>query len=179
MALFTGMVQSRKTLKMQSQLLYELGLMMYKIAVKAIQNFGIHQKGKYQDNLIKAKEYFESSADIFNELSDNNALTQACMLIGNINGFLGDEEFSLEWYEKALETAKKGKIHGLIVKILKKIIQKQSKLSLHDEKIIKIKDFLSNTEEHLFFDLYTIASFHRELGNSLIVKGDLSKGYLN
>jgi len=176
LTLFTGMAQSGKNSKMQSQLLYELGLMLYKIAVKAIQNFGIHQKDKYQDNLIKAKEYFENSAEFFSELSDNNALTQAHMLIGNINEFLGNEELFLEWYEKALETAKKGKNRGLIVKILKKIIQKQTKLNLHDEKIIKIKKFLSNTEEHVFFDLYTIASFHRELGKSLIVKGDQSEG---
>ena len=176
LALITGMEKSGKNLKVQSQLLYELGLMTFKIAINSMQNFGIHQKDNYYTHLIKAKEYFESSAVIFNELNDDTALIQAYMLIGNINEFLGNDDLFLQWYEKALEIAKKSKLHGLTVKILKKTIQKQSKLSLHDVIINKINDFLSNTEDHKFFDLYTIASFHRELGKSLIAKGETSEG---
>ncbi len=97
-------------------------------------------------------------------------------LIGNIYDFLGDDLRFLEFYGKALEYATIRKNSGKEIKIIKRIIQKQTKMQMYQENIVRINRILLNITEYKFVDLFTIAKFHQQLGESLIATSNKEEG---
>ena len=60
--------------KQKSQILYDLGIINYKIAVNDLKNSGITQKENYYTYLKEAINYFNRAADILIALKDFNML---------------------------------------------------------------------------------------------------------
>jgi tetratricopeptide (TPR) repeat protein len=178
LVLSTELKKNKTITRQQSQILYELGLINYKIAFEKLKSLGLQNKENYQTELNEAISFFERSADLLTELSEFTILYQVNLLIGNINEFLGKDEDVLEYYGKALENALKLNDRSKEIKLNKSIIQKQHKLGLYEANITKLKNLLSNIKRYRFIDLYTIASFHRYLGNSYVAVGKLKKGLI-
>ena len=176
LVLSTERKKNKAVTRQQSQILYELGLINYNIAFEKLKRLGLKNKKNYQTELNEAISFFERSADLLTELSEFSILSQVNQLIGNINEFLGEDEKAIEYYENALENAITLQDRTRELKLNKKIIQKQHKLGLYDTNIKKIKAILSNLDRYRFIDLYTIASYHRDLGNSYVAIGKIKKG---
>ena len=121
--------------KQKSQILYDLGILNYKIAVNDLKNSGITQKENYYTYLKEAIYYFNRAADILITLKDFNMLIQIYQLIGNIYESLDEDLNSLEYYEKALNAAEISKTPNKEIKILNRIVQKQAKLGMHQENL--------------------------------------------
>lgn len=172
----TEMQLSLALKKQQSQILYELGVLNFKIMVKILKNQGIAQTEKYQTYLYDAINHFTKCVDLLIELKDYNVLIDVYKLIGNIYDFLGDDLRFLEFYGKALEYATIRKNSGKEIKIIKRIVQKQTKLQMYQENIVTINNILLNIAGYKFVDLYTIAKFHQQLGESLIATSNKEEG---
>ena len=153
--------------KQKSQLLYELGILNYKIAVENLKSSGIKQK-EYNIYLQEAVDFFKRTVELSIELNDSNALVQIYQFIGNIYEFLGKDLESLNYYEKAFEHTFKSNNLSKRIMILNRIIQKQTEQKKFENNIEKINDFLSNIEEYRFIDLFTVFNFRKQLANSLI-----------
>jgi len=167
--------QSINIKKQQSQLLYELGVIKYKTAVKKIKALGL-KNDEYRTNLKEAIDFFERSEKLLMELKEHKKLSNIFQLIGNIFEILENQEIALEYYEKAYKSAETSKDLLKMVNLFNRIIQKQKKLNFHEKSIIKLRDFLSNIDQYNFIDLYTIAMFHLQLADSLLTTGKNSEG---
>ncbi len=172
----TEMEKSAVNNKQQSQILYELGVINYKIAVKNYKELGLNRAENYQLYLQEAINYFKRSEIILLELKDYGSLIQLYQLIGNIFEFLGKHLVSLEYYEKALNCSEINNEPYKKIRILKRIIQKQKSLSMDNETIVKLKEILSNLDQYKFIDLYTIAKFHWLLADSLLAINENNEG---
>ncbi len=178
LVLSTELKRNKTITRQQSRILYELGLINYKIAFEKLKDLGLQNKENFQTELNEAISFFERSADLLSELSEFSILHQVYLLIGNINEFLENDKEALQHYEKALENAIKLNDRSKEIKLYKKIIQKQHNLGLNEANITRIKNLLSNIKRYHFIDLYTIATFHRYLGNAYVAVGQLKKGII-
>ncbi len=174
----TNMKTSDLVIRQQSQILYDLGVINNRIAVEKLKGLGINKKEDYQTYLQEAINYFERALELLVELNDSDKIIQIYLLIGNIFEFLEKELESLGYYEKALDVSIKSNNPSKRIKILNRVVQKQIKLKKYEESISELNDVLSNIDEYKFVDLYTIASFHRQLANCLNAIGKKTEGLL-
>jgi len=168
--------KSGKKMNLQFQILYEIGIMYYKIAAENIKNSGISENKLYKTYLKDALNYFKRSSEILVELNDANKLTYVYQLIGNLYESLGNNHRFLEYYNKALDYSTRNRFVQKEVKILNRIIQKQMELKMYEKNIELLKNFLLNEDEYKFIDLYTIAILHWQLANSLLALREKDKG---
>jgi len=162
--------------KQQSQILYELGVVNNKIAVEMLKNQGLTYEEDYQTYLQEAINHFTRCVDLLIELKDFKILIYIYRLIGNIYDFLGEDLKFLEAYNKALDYAIEVKDPGRKIKITNRIVQKQTTLKMYEENISKIKTILDNIEEYKIIDLYSIARFHQQLGDTLAITERVDEG---
>ena len=170
------MEKSDKSRSLHFQILYEIGIMYYKIAAENIKNSGISENKMYKTYLKDALNYFKRSSEILVELNDANKLIYVFQLIGNLYESLGDNHRFLEYYNKALDYSTRNRFVQKEVKILNRIIQKQMELKMYEKNIEMIKNFLLNEDEYKFIDLYTMAILHWQLANSLLALREKDKG---
>ncbi|MFX1338754.1 MAG: tetratricopeptide repeat protein [Promethearchaeota archaeon] len=172
------MKKSDKKMNLQFQILYEIGSIYYKIAVENFKNSGIYKKEDYYTFLNEALNYLKRSSQILVELNDVNKVIYVFQLIGDLYESMGEKNKSLEFYNKALDYSIRNRFFQKEVKILKRIIQKQNELEMHEKNIDLLKNFFSNEIEYKFIDLYTIAIFHNYLGSSFLALSEKNKGLL-
>ncbi|MFX1260294.1 MAG: tetratricopeptide repeat protein, partial [Promethearchaeota archaeon] len=119
----TEMKLSDTLKKQQSQILYELGVINYRIAAKNLKCSGINQQNNYQSYLQAAINYFKRAIKLLINLNEYNTLIQIYQLIGNIYDFLNKKQNSLKYYEKALKIAFESNNLDKQIKIINRIVQ--------------------------------------------------------
>ncbi len=171
-----NMEKSDTIKKQQSELLYEIGDVNFRIAIKNIKEFGINQFENYKIYFEAALSNFEKATNLLSESRDHEILIQIYEIMGNINEFLKNNEKFLEYYEKALKIAKKYENYRKTIDLFKRIIQKQEQLQMREKNIERLNDFLTNIEKYKFVDLFTTAWMYRQLASSLIAIGKKKEG---
>ena len=160
----------------QIQILYEIGIIDWKIAMQGIQNFGISRINEFKPFLQEAINKFVQCAEILIELNDLEKLISVFQLIGNLYESLDDNSKFLEYYHKAMDYTYNEKFLGKRVKIFNRIVHKQMQLKRYNENISLLKDFLRNEKELKFIDLYTISILRWRLANAYLAIGKRTEG---
>ena len=171
--------ESAKTniaLKQQSQILYDLGVINYKIAINGLKSSGIKKEGEHLIHLKEAIKCFDRAIEMLRQIDDFNTLFLIYHIVGNIYEFLEEDLNALKYYEEALDYAVKGNNPSKEIIVLNRIIQKQSKLGMHEQIIKRINEFLLKVDEYRFMDLYSVSTFHRQLAKSLIIVDKKEEG---
>ncbi len=171
--------ESAKTdiaLKQQSQILYDLGVINYKIAINGLKSSGIKKEGEHLILLKEAIKCFDKAIEMLRQIDDFNTLFLIFHIVGNIYEFLEEDLNALKYYEDALDYAVKGNNPSKEIIVLNRIIQKQSKLGMHEQIIKRINEFLLKVDDYRFMDLYSVSTFHRQLAKSLIIVDKTEEG---
>ncbi|TFG27745.1 MAG: hypothetical protein EU532_06815 [Promethearchaeota archaeon] len=170
------LIKSDKVKKERSQILYEMGVIQYKIAVNSINNLGLTKVNAISPILKEAINYFLQSAEISIELNEIEKLTSIYQLIGNLYETLGEDNKFIEFYTKAIDYADKEKLVEKKVRLLRRIIQKQIRLKNYEENINLLRNFFNQEDNLRFIDLHTISILHWQLANSLLSMGKKYEG---
>ena len=168
--------QTPTTMQHKGQITRELGQIFYKQTLEKIKQFGIKNRKNYQETLDTAIDFFKQSGEIWLDIGEDTQLINIYKLIGDIHEFLGDQTQFFEFYNKALTFAEKSNRIAYQINILKRIIQKQALLGLHEENIKSIRNILDKYENYRLFDLHTAAILHKHLGVSLVKTDQLEEG---
>ena len=154
--------------KQNAQILYELGINQYRLAVEILKKHGFEKQEKFEVVLREAVDNFTNSIQILKNLNDYDVIAQIYQFIGDIFEFLEKDLEALENYEEAFKYAQTGNKPNKQVVLLKKVVQKLVKSNKYEDAVIKIKDFLSKINNFKFIDLYTVSNLRYLLANSLI-----------
>ncbi len=163
-------------LKQQGQIKFELGLMSYQLAITKKKRLGIKKQEDFSEILNETVDYLNQSIDIWDKVGENKQKINIFSLIGDFFEIFGDNSKFFENYNKGLEIAEESQDTSNQIKLLKRIIQKQSILEMHEENIKSIERILKKLENYKFMDLYTIAILHKHLGISLVKTDQISEG---
>ena len=121
--------------------------------------------------MLNAINNYEDSIEVSKELDDFSALISTYQLLGNIFNVLNNPSQAVGYYRNALKYAEE--INDVVsrFRIFSFIIQTLVNLNLHEVIVKEIDEMLSKMISFAFTDLYTVSSFHRQLGESLFKLG--------
>ncbi len=163
-------------MKQQAQIKFELGLMHYQLALAKKKKLGVKKREDLSDILNESIECLTGSIDIWKEIGDTKQQINLYSTIGDVFEFIGDNSKFFENYNKGLEIAEGIQDTSNQIKLLKRIIQKQSILELHGDNIKSIKRVLKKLENYKLMDLHTLSTLYKHLGISLVKTDQLKEG---
>jgi len=150
----------------RAKLYLELGHTNYNIAIDLVKS-GKFDKNKIGSYLKNAINYYEESIQIWKEDDNYFALIDAYRLIGNIYNVVNEFALAIDYYRKAMEYAELTNDILNRLKTFSLIVQIYVKLNMHEVIVKEMDEMLSKIVSFAFVDLFTIAGFHRQLGDSL------------
>jgi tetratricopeptide (TPR) repeat protein len=161
------MQDSVATKKKRAEIFLDLGHISYEMVYQA------KKSGKLKENislshLSNSINYFKETIKIWEKIDNYPGLIELYQLLASMHEILGESEFTIEYYEKALEYAEISNDLVNRFKILETVIQIYAQQNLHAIIIKKIDIILFKIAPVAYLDLSTVASFHRQLGESLI-----------
>ena len=153
--------------KKRAEIYLDLGHISYEMVYQIIKS-GNMDKNSSKLYLINSIKYFKETIKIWKTLDNYSGLIDVYQLIASNCEILGEMEKAIKYYEKALEFAELSNDLGNRFKILEKVIQMYAELNLHEQIVKKIDVILHNIAPIAYLDLFTVAGFHRQLGESFI-----------
>ncbi|MBD3343380.1 MAG: hypothetical protein GF353_30060 [Candidatus Lokiarchaeota archaeon] len=164
----TDMDVTRQNQKQQAQILYDLGVINYKIGGNKYKELPEKNKDVTFRYFKEAINFLSRAAKIFIELNTKEVLVQLYFTIGDIWEIIQEFEKFIEYYEKAIDVAYKIKNHGKIIKNIRKLVERMDDLGYH-KKIIEILNcFFSHEEKHFFIDQFSNAFLRYKLARALL-----------
>ena len=165
--LYSQKEETKSIKRRKSRLLIELGHANYKLAIDMVKKGSInrHIFGSFLEKSIV--KYKESIAYLL-ELDDIPKIMKTYQLIANIYMNQQELEKAIENLRKALKYAKLSNNVVNRLQIFNSIVQNLAQLDKHQLLVKELDEMLSEIRTYAYIDLYTIANYHRQLGNSLM-----------
>jgi len=165
-----SMEDSKDIKEKRAKLLLELGHTNYNMATQIVKSGKFDQK-KLESYLLNAINQYEDSIEIWKEIDDFSALISTYQLLGNIFNVLNNPSQAIEYYRNALKYAEEINDIASRFRIFNFIVQTLVNLNMHEVIVKEIDEMLSKMISFAFMDLFTISSFHKQIGESLFKLG--------
>jgi tetratricopeptide (TPR) repeat protein len=159
--------QNREVQRKRAEIFLDLGHICYEMVHQAIKSGNIDKKAS---NLLlnSSIKHFEDVIKIWKNLDNYPGLIETYQLIASNYEILGDIDSAIENYESSLEFAELSNDLVNRFKLLELIIQKYAEQESHEKIVRKIDVILHEIAPVAYLDLFTIAGFHLQLGESMI-----------
>lgn len=157
-----------KIMHQQARLLYDLGVIHYRMGINIINSKGLGHNEEYLTYFQEAIRHFKRASEAIEKTNNLSLRVNTFKLIGEIYEFLGNDNEFLSYYRNAYNISKDSKENINRSSILYRIIQKQLKMNSYEKAVPNIQDLLTQAAKSQFFDSYRIANLHKMLGMSFL-----------